>query len=54
MKRKYFDTKAKAKKERDLRDKDGTQGLHVYKMPRGTRHAGKYAVCDYMEWLNTY
>ena len=29
-------------------------GMHIYKMPKGTRHHGEYAVCDEMGYLNTY
>ncbi|MBQ5454759.1 MAG: hypothetical protein IIT63_02915 [Prevotella sp.] len=29
-------------------------GMHIYKMPKGTRHHGEYAVCDEMEYLNTH
>jgi hypothetical protein len=25
----------------------------VFKMPKGTRHHGEYAVCTEFEWLNT-
>lgn len=26
----------------------------IYLMPKGSRHAGMYAVCSYLDWLNTY
>ena len=29
-------------------------GFGIYKMPKGSRHPGMYAVCTYIEWLNTY
>lgn len=51
--KKYFDTLKEATtacRERQKRD----PLIHVYKMKKGTRHAGKYAVCDYTEYLNTY
>lgn len=28
--------------------------LRVWRMPKGTRHHGEYAVCNEMEYLNTY
>jgi hypothetical protein len=50
-KKKYYDTKREALKVCESLN-DPT--VHVFKMPKGTRHAGKYAVCDEMEFLNTY
>ena len=57
--KKYFDTKAQATKalsDRKAKDPNGfsTYGLNVYKMPKGTRNAGKFAVCTHLEWVNTY
>lgn len=30
------------------------RNTECFKMPKGTRHAGKYAVCSRLEYLNTY
>jgi hypothetical protein len=49
--RKYYDTKKEANTARKERN---DIMLHVWKMPKGTRHAGKYAVCSEIEFLNTY
>ena len=54
MKRKYFIDKREANKAKDERTKHGEYGLRVWKMPKGTRNAGKYAVCSEIEYLNTY
>lgn len=51
MRKKYFNTKREAKAELAKRN---DQSLGVYKMPKGSRKAGWFAVCTYMEWLNTY
>jgi len=51
--KKYYRSKAEAKKacsERQQRN----PGIGVYKMPKGSKHSGEYAVCDYTEYLNTY
>ena len=53
--KKYYKTKRAAIK---ARDKHNSQpGFHltygVFKMPKGTRHHGEYAVCTEFEWLNT-
>lgn len=49
--KKYYDTKREANKAREaLKD----PFIHVWKMPKGSRHPGKYAVCDELEYLNTY
>lgn len=49
--KKYFKTRREANKyweaTQDCR-------LHVWKMPKGSRHAGLYAVCTEFEYLNTY
>lgn len=53
--RKYFKTKREATKECMYRNTERMcQDLEVFKMPKGTKHAGEYAVCTYMEYLNTY
>lgn len=54
MKRKYFDTKQSAVKAMNERSKNGEQGLHVFKMPKGSRKSGKFVVCTEIEYLNTY
>lgn len=54
MKRKYFDTKQSAAKAKNKRSKNGEQGLHVFKMPKGSRKSGKFLVCTEIEYLNTY
>ena len=53
--KKYFKTKREAQKELERRAKNGTStSLGVFRMSKGTRHHGEYAVCTEMEWLNTY
>ena len=52
--KKYFSSKAQAVTARKLRDPHGLCGVRVFKMPKGTRHAGMYAVCSELEFLNTY
>ena len=37
-----------------LKETNPAFGMHIYKMPKGTRHHGEYAVCDEMEYLNTH
>lgn len=53
--KKYFKTRKDALKACAERNtKEGFNYLHVFKMPKGTRHHGEYAVCSEMEYLNTY
>lgn len=54
--KKYFKTKAEAVKACEERRKrfGASADLHVFKMPKGSRHAGQFAVCSEMEYLNTY
>ena len=52
--KKYFATKKEAVKAMKERDPFGYMMLQVFKMPKGTRKAGWYAVCDYTDYLNTY
>lgn len=54
MRRKYFDSKKEANKARCSRAKLGELNLHVFKMPKGTRKAGKFILCTEIEFLNTY
>ena len=49
--KKYFNSKKEAHKALEERQ---NSSLQVFKMPKGSRHAGKYAVCSYIEYLNTY
>ena len=53
--KKYFKTRKEAKEECAKRNAHlSTPWYGVYKMPKGTRHHGEFAVCSCMEWLNTY
>ena len=52
--KKYFKSRSDAFRELQERKKAGRVDVGVYKMHKGTRHAGMYAVCSYMEYLNTY
>lgn len=51
--KKYYKTLSAARKALEERKKTRTD-VDIYKMHKGTRHAGMYAVCSYMEYLNTY
>ena len=54
--KKYFTSKKEALKACEERNKTFGSGkeVGVYKMQKGSRHSGQYAVCDYIEYLNTY
>ena len=52
--RKYFKSKAAALRARERRNQPYEKELKVFKMPKGSRHPGMYAVCTHLEWLNTY
>ena len=56
MRRKYFQSKKEALKACEELNKTFGSGkeISVYKMPKGSIHSGQYAVCDYIEYLNTY
>lgn len=55
MPRKYFSSKAAACKALSERKRNNLQCCdEIFKMPKGTRHAGQYAVCTHLEYLNTY
>lgn len=54
MKKKYFSTKQAANKAKNERSQNGEHGLHVFKMPKGSRQSGKFVVCTEIEYLNTY
>lgn len=49
--KKYFKTRKEAVEEASRRN---WKNCHVFKMPKGTRHHGEYAVCSHIEFLNTY
>lgn len=50
--KKYYKSKQIAIREANKHP--AYKGIHVFKMPKGTRHSGEYAVCTYLEFLNTY
>lgn len=52
--KKYFKSRTEANCAKKARDPKGFYGLHVWKMQKGTRHHGEYAVCTEIEYLNTY
>lgn len=52
--RKYFKSKPAALKACEKRNQPYGKGLQVFKMPKGSRHPGMYAVCTYLEYVNTY
>lgn len=55
MKRKkYFKSKKEAVSYLNQYDGILFYGFRVFKMPKGTRKAGWYAVCSEIEFLNTY
>ena len=53
--KKYFKNKKDALSEAKRRNEQKcVEWYKVFKMPKGTRHHGEYAVCSEMEFLNTY
>lgn len=52
--RKYFKSKVAAFRACERGNQPYGKGLEVFKMPKGSRHPGMYAVCTHLEWLNTY
>ena len=57
MRRKYYKTKKEAQKALNAERAKGrleSAFLEIFKMPKGTRKHGWYAVCDEFEYLNTY
>lgn len=53
--KKYFKTKKEAVEvAKERRKINNTYAIQVFKMPKGTRHHGMYAVCTYLEFINTY
>lgn len=51
--KKYFKTRQEANKVCKERQQTNP-AIKVWKMPKGTRHHGEFAVCDEMTFLNTY
>lgn len=52
--KKYFKDKDEALQECARRNMyKSCEYYKVFKMPKGTRHHGEYAVCSEMEFLNT-
>ena len=51
--KKYFKTRKEALQACEERRK-ANPCIGVFKMSKGTRKAGWYAVCSEFEWLNTY
>lgn len=55
MKRKkYFKTKKEAIEALNLYDPHRFYGLNIFKMPKGSKKVGWYALCTHIEYLNTY
>ena len=55
MARKYFKTKSEARKALSERKRNDISCCdEIFKMPKDTRHAGQYAICSHIEFLNTY
>jgi hypothetical protein len=53
--KKYFKSKAEAIKACRERNNGHSTGYYkVFKMSKGTRHHGEFAVCSEFEYLNTY
>lgn len=53
--KKYFKTRREALRVCDERNKGrGFLCYHVFKMPKGTKRHGEFAVCTEIEFLNTY
>lgn len=53
--RKYFKSKTEARKAlTERKSKDCFCDDEIFKMPKGTRRAGQYAVCTHLDFLNTY
>jgi len=54
MEKKYFKDLAEARKVCEERSRRDHYQYGVYRMPKGSRRHGEYAVCSYLEYLNTY
>lgn len=52
--KKYFNNRKDAIKAARERNADKGVWYKVFKMPKGTRHHGQFAVCSEIEYLNTY
>ena len=53
MKRKYYKTLSEAKQAHAVAVITNPC-IRIFKMPKGTRKHGWYAVCSELEYLNTY
>lgn len=53
--KKYYKTlkEAKQAQEKLIQHFGQLSDINVYKMPKGTRHHGEYAVCTHLEFINT-
>ena len=51
--RKYFKSRKEALKACEERNKTHGKRIEVFKMPKGSRHSGQYAVCTFIEYLNS-
>jgi hypothetical protein len=54
MRKKYYKSRSEAIKACAEINKTASVKVEVFRMPKGSRKSGWYAVCDYMEYLNTY
>lgn len=51
--KKYFKSRSEAKKAADERNSSHyTFDIHVFKMPRGSRHVGQFFVGTHLEYLH--
>ena len=51
--RKYFKSRKEALKACEERNKTHGNGIEVFKMPKGSRHNKKNAVCTFIEYHNS-
>lgn len=51
--KKYYKKLSDARKALAILKRSDLDDMGVYKMPKGSRHHGMYAVCSFMEWLNS-
>ena len=53
--KKYFKTKKEAiEVAKERRKINNTYTIQGFKKPKCTRHHGMYAVCTYLDFINTY
>lgn len=52
--KKYYTSKNEAIAACEERNRVHGTHCQVFKMPKGTRHHGEYAVCTHLEYINTY